>query len=46
VADGIIVGSALVRRMELCATRPISQVINEIGTLAQSLADALNPPEA
>jgi tryptophan synthase alpha chain len=43
VADGVIVGSALVRRMEQAVTRPIGEVIHEIGDLAQSLVDALNP---
>jgi tryptophan synthase alpha chain len=43
VADGVIVGSALVRRMAEAATRPLAEVISDIATLAQSLADALNP---
>jgi tryptophan synthase alpha chain len=41
--DGVIVGSALVRVLEEADRRPIDQVLNEIGSLAQSLADALNP---
>jgi len=43
VVDGVIVGSALVRRLEAAGTRPVPEVIQEIGNLAQSLADALNP---
>jgi tryptophan synthase alpha chain len=42
--DGIIVGSALVRRLEQAGTRPLPEVVREVGDLAQSLADALNPP--
>jgi tryptophan synthase alpha chain len=41
-ADGIIVGSALVRRLEQAGTRPLPEVVKEVGDLAQSLADALN----
>ncbi len=41
--DGIIVGSALVRRLERVGAQPAEQVIREIGDLAQSLAEALNP---
>jgi tryptophan synthase alpha chain len=43
VADGVIVGSALVRRLEQAGTRPLGPIIREMGDLAQSLADALNP---
>jgi tryptophan synthase alpha chain len=43
VADGVIVGSALVRRLETVGTRPLPEVLAEIGNLAQSLAEALNP---
>jgi tryptophan synthase alpha chain len=43
VADGVIVGSAIVRRVEQAASRPISEVVREVGELAQSLAGALNP---
>jgi tryptophan synthase alpha chain len=43
VADGIIVASALVRRLEQADTRPLADIIREVGELAQSLADALNP---
>jgi tryptophan synthase alpha chain len=45
VADGIIVGSALVRRLEQAETRPFADIIREVGDLAQSLADALNSPD-
>jgi tryptophan synthase alpha chain len=40
--DGIIVGSALVKRLEKVGAQPIEQVIGDIGTLAQALADALH----
>jgi len=43
VADGVIVGSALVRRLEQAGARPLPDIIREIGDLAQSLAGALNP---
>jgi tryptophan synthase alpha chain len=43
VADGVIVGSAIVRRMEQAAHRPLAEIVAEVGTLAQSLAAALNP---
>jgi tryptophan synthase alpha chain len=43
VADGVIVGSALVRRLEAVGTRPVPEVVQEVGNLAQSLAEALNP---
>jgi tryptophan synthase alpha chain len=43
VADGVIVGSAFVRRIEQAAGRPLSEVVAEVGTLAESLAAALNP---
>ncbi len=42
-ADGIIVGSALVRRLEQAATRPLAEVLAELRELARSLASALNP---
>jgi tryptophan synthase alpha chain len=41
VADGIIVGSAFVRRIEQAAQRPIAEVVQDVGELAQSLAAAL-----
>jgi len=43
LADGVIVGSALVRRLEQAGSRSMAEVTTEIGALAQSLADALNP---
>jgi tryptophan synthase alpha chain len=43
VADGVIVGSALVRRVEQIGVQDRSDVTREIGVLAQSLAEALNP---
>jgi tryptophan synthase alpha subunit len=41
--DGVIVGSALVRRLEQAGSRPTDQVVREVGALARSLAEALNP---
>jgi tryptophan synthase alpha chain len=41
LVDGVIVGSALVKRLEVIGSKPMRQVIEEIGMLAQSLADAL-----
>ncbi len=41
VADGIIVGSALVRKMEQAGTRPVDQLIEEAGNLVRSLGAAL-----
>jgi tryptophan synthase alpha chain len=41
VADGVIVGSALVRRLEHAGRRPLAEVIEEVGALARSLAGAL-----
>ncbi len=43
VADGIIVGSALVRRLEHADQRAITETAREIGELAGSLVDALQP---
>jgi len=43
VADGIIVGSALVRRLEQIPQRPAAAVIAEIGALVSELCAALNP---
>jgi tryptophan synthase alpha chain len=43
VADGVIVGSALVRRLEQAGRQPLAEVVKDIGTVAQSLVDALNP---
>ena len=42
-ADGIIVGSAFVRGVEQAANRPLSEVVADVGTLAESLVAALNP---
>jgi tryptophan synthase alpha chain len=42
VADGVIVGSALVRRVEEIGRRKTAEVVREISQLAQSLAQALN----
>lgn len=38
-ADGVIVGSALVRKLE--ANRPIDEIVNEVGDLVQELSAAL-----
>jgi tryptophan synthase alpha chain len=43
VADGVIVGSALVRFLEQAGNRPIAEVVSDIGALTRSLAQALNP---
>lgn len=44
VADGVIVGSALVRLLEQARQRPLPEIARDMGALARSLADALNPP--
>jgi tryptophan synthase alpha chain len=44
--DGVIVGSALVRRLENAKNRPSADVVREMGELAQSLAVALQPRRA
>jgi tryptophan synthase alpha chain len=41
VADGLIVGSALVRRVAEAATRPRETVLREIGAYVTSLMTAL-----
>jgi tryptophan synthase alpha chain len=41
-ADGVIVGSALVRKLEQAGARPLGEVVGEIGGLARSLAEALH----
>jgi tryptophan synthase alpha subunit len=41
--DGVIVGSAIVRRVEKADGRPFAEVVREVGELAQSLIEALNP---
>ena len=43
VADGIIVGSAIVRQIERAGSQPPDAVGKAVGDLARSLADALNP---
>jgi tryptophan synthase alpha chain len=43
VADGVIVGSALVRLVERAASRPLDEVEKELGELAHALVAALNP---
>jgi tryptophan synthase alpha chain len=42
VADGIIVASALVRKLEQIGNRSLEEVAEEIDALAQSLVEALN----
>ncbi len=44
--DGVIVGSAMVRRIEELTTRqrPLPEVLDELRTLAQGFVGALNPP--
>jgi tryptophan synthase alpha chain len=42
VADGVIVGSALMRRVEQAATKPLDAIVGEVTELARSLAAALN----
>jgi tryptophan synthase alpha chain len=42
VVDGIIVASTLVRRLEEVGRKPLQEITREIGSLAQSLADALS----
>jgi tryptophan synthase alpha chain len=42
VADGIIVGSALVRRLEQAGRRPLGEIVEEIGALSEALVGALN----
>ncbi len=41
VADGIIVGSALVRPLEQVGKRPLDQVVAEIGQMARGFSNAL-----
>lgn len=40
--DGVIVGSAIVRRLSEAATKPAAEVIQGVGEYAQSLLDALD----
>src|SRR5262249_59995096 len=42
-ADGVIVGSAIVRRVEQAGTRPLLAVLGEIRELVRGLTSALNP---
>jgi tryptophan synthase alpha chain len=42
VADGVIVGSAIVRRLEQAGTRPLAEVSVEVERLARSLCAALH----
>jgi tryptophan synthase alpha chain len=42
LVDGVIVGSALVRRLEQAGQRPLAEVSAEIGALVQSLVEALH----
>jgi tryptophan synthase alpha chain len=43
VADGVIVASTLVRRLEQAGSRPLPEITRDISDLARSLAEALNP---
>jgi tryptophan synthase alpha chain len=44
VADGVIVGSAIVRRLESAASRPLGEVLDEVGQYVKTLIDALDTP--
>jgi len=44
VADGLIVGSAIVRRVAAAATRPRDEVLREVGDYVASLVAALPKP--
>jgi tryptophan synthase alpha chain len=46
VADGVIVGSAIVRHLERAGAQPLEAIGQAAGDLAHSLAEALNPPGA
>lgn len=41
VADGVIVGSALVRRIEAAATKPLPEVVQSVGDLTAQLVAAM-----
>jgi len=41
-ADGIIVGSAIVRLLEQAGSKPIADVVRDVGDYVQSLVDTLN----
>jgi tryptophan synthase alpha chain len=43
VADGVIVGSALVRHLEQAGRQPLEEITAAVGGLVQTLAGALNP---
>lgn len=40
--DGVIVGSALVRKLEQIGKRPAAEVVREMGQLCRTLSEALN----
>jgi tryptophan synthase alpha chain len=42
VADGVIVGSAIVRHLERCGTQPLAEIRAEIAGLVRSLVEALD----
>ena len=42
VADGLIVGSAIVRRIALAADQPRDRVLADVGKYAASLVEALS----
>ena len=44
VADGLIVGSAIVRRIAQASASPHQEVLAEVGQFVEQLATALNPP--
>ncbi len=46
VADGLIVGSAIVRRMAQAAERPRDDVLAELGTYVDQLLAALHPAQS
>jgi tryptophan synthase alpha chain len=45
LVDGVIVGSALVRKLEQAKTRAMDEVVQEICALVRSLSTALNPSD-
>jgi tryptophan synthase alpha chain len=46
VADGVIVGSALVRKLEQAMNRPMEEIAQDICSLFRSLSTALNPSDS